>query len=256
MNWFLFFITLCVVGINAIPRPAIGHEPIQSRVGGGVGAVNASHACMVLVHRTSIAPDVVLGGGTIVSPRRVLTAGHLVHGTNSLYQVGFFVLTSRRMAESTFVLIHSDFNITSYASDIALIFMNSDVFPVANVIPISTTPGQPAAGSVARLVGFGFTNAASTGASINPYAAAQNIANACVIENVVVAPTHVCAIDPSGATYICPGDNGAGLYVPGATPELNLLVGIASRILFGCNATQLTAYTRVSTFATWITNLL
>jgi len=129
--------------------------------------------------------------------------------------------------------------------------------PERNIIPISNTAAQPTPGSAATLVGFGFTNADSTGASLDPYAAAQNIAIVCAFDNFEAAPTHVCGIDETArTTWVCPGDNGAGLFVPGATIDTNLLVGIASRILSGCNVSQLTAYTRVSTFATWITNLL
>jgi secreted trypsin-like serine protease len=260
MAGYLILIALCVVGANAIPKPAAQSNAHKGRVGGDPPLdpfANAPHACMVLVFRSGLEPGMAaLGGGSIISTRHVVTAAHLVQGSNTKYQVGFFPTpTTRRIFESTFRVIHEDYDNTDFSSDIALIFLQgTNTFPTANVIPISTDAAPPAAGSALTTVGFGFTAADSTGASSDPYAAVQLPATPCDLEGIVEADTHFCAVDDTSATWVCPGDNGAGCF-SGTTPAENTLVGIASRILPGCSESKHTGYTIVGLFAEWISNI-
>lgn len=232
----------------------------MGRIGGGNIALTAPHACMVLVNRRNLegSNTAALGGGTIISATHVLTAAHLVQGDNINYQVGFFVGTSRRMITATFALIHQDWDNTNFASDIAIIFLQgTSSFPLANVIRIATDEALPAVGDIGITVGFGFVNAGSNGASSDPYAADQNVIDPCTFDNFELAPTHYCAIDSATTTWVCPGDNGAGMYIEGTDPttDPSLLVGIVSRLLAGCAAPQNTGYTQVSKFAPWIANI-
>jgi hypothetical protein len=196
MAGYLILIALCVVGANAIPKPAAQSNAHKGRVGGDPPLdpfANAPHACMVLVFRSGLEPGMAaLGGGSIISTRHVVTAAHLVQGSNTKYQVGFFPTpTTRRIFESTFRVIHEDYDNTDFSSDIALIFLQgTNTFPTANVIPISTDAAPPAAGSALTTVGFGFTAADSTGASSDPYAAVQLPATPCDLEGIVEADTH------------------------------------------------------------------
>jgi len=260
MNGFFIFTLLCILGIHAIPRPVIKSETQLGRIGGNVIALTAPHACMVLVNRRNLdgTNTAALGGGSIISTTHVLTAAHLVQGDNISYQIGFIVNGVRRLVTTTFALIHQDWDNTDFSSDIAIIFLQgSSAFPLANVIPISSDEAQPAEGDSGFTVGFGFINATSTTASSVPYEAAQDALDTCTIGEIEIADTHYCGIDNGGATWICPGDNGAGMFIPGAVPETdpNILVGIVSRLLTGCATAQNTGYTRVSTFASWITNI-
>jgi len=260
MNGFFIFTVLCILGINAIPKPVVREETQIGRIGGGVIATTAPHACMVLVNRRNLdgTNTAALGGGSIISATHVLTAAHLVQGDNISYQVGFFVGTSRRMITTTFALIHQDWDSTTFGSDIAIIFLQgTSSFPLTNVIRIATDETVPAAAAVGITVGFGFVNATSTTASSDPYAAAQNVLDTCLVGTIEIAPTHYCAIDSASTTWVCPGDNGAGMYIEGTDPVTapSLLVGVVSRLLAGCAAAQNTAYTRVSTFAPWIANI-
>jgi len=259
MKGVLLCIALCVLGTHAVPKPVIKREPLRGRIGGNEAAESAPHACMVLVHRVALngTGTAALGGASIISNRHVVTAAHLVQGDNIRYQIGFVVGTSRRLVESNFRLIHEQYNATNFLNDIALLFLQGTAtFPLANVIIISTDEAQPAAGDQAVAVGFGFTAANSTGASSNPYAAAQAVANECQFDTFNTTDSHFCAIDEGGSTWVCPGDNGAGLFTQGATEdEPNRLVGIVSRVLTGCAEPQLTGYTRVSLFTDWITNV-
>jgi hypothetical protein len=263
MKGFLILFALCVLGTNAIPKPIIKQERISGRIGGNVPATLSPHAVMVLVYRRELegTGTAALGSGCIISTRHILTAAHLVQGDNINYQVGFIVGTTRRMFTTTFRVIHEDFNTEDFDSDIALIFLQgTNTFPLANIIQITTDEGMPAQGDTFTVVGFGHTSG-STGGATDPFASLQDVAGAdpasCVFENFNVSATHFCAIDEQsgGLTWVCPGDNGAGLFTVGATAEENILVGIVSRVLTGCTEPQLTAYTTIGPFIEWITNL-
>jgi len=258
MTGYLILIALCVLGANAIPKPAVQSKALKGRIGGEVPAELSPHACMVLVHRTNLdgSGTAALGSGSIISSRHVLTAAHLVQGQVNRYQIGFIVGTTRRLVEATFRLIHEEYDNTDFSNDIALIFLQGTAtFPLANVIVISTDEAPPASGTALTTVGFGFTAADSTGAASDPYAAAQLPATECDLGDVEAAETHFCAIDEAGDTWVCPGDNGAGCFAPGATAAENVLIGIASRILAGCSEAKQTGYTIVGLYVAWITNV-
>ncbi len=190
-------------------------------IGGGVAPDPvAPHACMILVHRQNLdgTNTAALGGGSIISNRHVVTAAHLVQGVNINYQIGFIVNGARRLVTSTFRLIHEDYDNTDFSNDIALLFLQgTTTFPLANAIPITAVAEAPTAAMVT--VGFGFTDATSTGASSNPYAAAQSIDQTCDTDSFNVTDTHFCAIDGDSLTWICPGDNGAGAFILAADAE-------------------------------------
>jgi len=258
MTGYFILIALCVLGAHALPTTVTERTQIRGRIGGGQPALLSPHACMVLVHRRNLegTNTAALGGGSIISSHHVLTAAHLVQGDNMRYQVGFMVGTGRRLVEATFRLIHENYNNTDFSNDIALIFLQGTArFPLANAIKISTDPAPPAQGTALTTVGFGFTAANSTGASADPYAAAQQVVDPCVFENFEKAITHFCGQDGAGTTWLCPGDNGCGAAALGATAAENVLVGVASRILTGCSAAQLTGYTIVGLYVDWITNV-
>lgn len=212
---------------QAIPKPKVQHTQLRGRIGGGIAPDLAPHACMVLVHRTSLngTNTAALGGGSIISTRHVLTAAHLVQGEVIRYQVGFITGTSRRLVEATFRLIHEGYTSETFINDIALIFLQGTAtFPLANAIVISTDEAAPAVGAPLTTVGFGFTAADSVGASSDPYAAAQAVADPCEFENFNLTDTHFCAIDDAATTWVCPGDNGAGAFTAGETAADNILV--------------------------------
>lgn len=188
---------------------------------------------MILVHRTDLdgTGTAALGSGSIISTRHVVTAAHLVQGNVTRYQIGFIVnFTSRRLVEATFRLIHEDYDNTDFSSDIALIFLQgTTTFPLVNVIAISDVADPPT--DPLRTVGFGFTAADSTGASTDPHEALQTVLE-CDLGDIEPAATHFCAMDSATpATWVCPGDNGAGCF-SGTTVEENILVISALKISF------------------------
>lgn len=193
---------------------------VSSRISNGEVAENAPHVCMVLVIRPELDPDTAaLGSGSIVSARHVLTAAHVVQGTNNIFRINFSVGTSRRSFDSNFALIHEGYDPLDYSNDIALIFIqNGNTFPINIIIPISSEVVPT--GAVCSVTGHGFTSVETIGfASIFAHTATQRIAMACQFDDLEVGPSHFCGIDemsnPRG--IVCPGDNGAGLYTTTVT---------------------------------------
>lgn len=201
MKGLLFIFCVCILRSQAIPF---------SRVANGKVATNDQHACMVLVIRPEqIGSDTAaLGSGSIISTRHVLTAAHVVFGQNNIFQLNFFVGTSRRSFQSEFALVHENYNEENYANDIGLIFLQGDnFFSPLNVIRISTANAQ--AGVVGTVTGYGFTSKQTIGyASVQPMSTSQTVSNTCVFEYYEAAPSHFCAVDPITSGIICPGDNG------------------------------------------------
>ncbi len=197
---FLIF-CVCILRLQAIPFSRVANGKVDSK---------ANHACMVLVIR----PDLVgtetalLGSGSIISRRHVLTAAHLIFGQSNNYQINFFVETSRRTFKSNFALIHENYDQGQYANDIGLIFLQgTDYFSLINVIRLSDYDAH--VGTVGTVTGYGFTSKQSIGyASVQPMSANQTVTNNCILKDYEAAPSHFCALDPITSGIICPGDNG------------------------------------------------
>ncbi|KAJ6643523.1 Serine protease filzig [Pseudolycoriella hygida] len=246
MKEFLILVCLmCILRSEAIPF---------SRIANGKVATDDLHACMVLVIRPEqLGTDLAtLGSGSIISTRHVLTSAHLASGIGNTFQINFFVLTSRRSFQSKFALVHESFDEATYVNDIALIFLQgNNFFSTLNIIRVSMANVE--AGVTGTVTGYGFTSKQTMGmASLQPMSVNQTVTIACDFKNYEAATSHFCAIDQVTLGIVCPGDNGAGLYVKNTSSGENELIGVVSRIIKGCSKADYTAYTRLSLFSTWI----
>lgn len=203
MKIVLFILCVCILSTQAIP---------VSRVANGEIAANAQHVCMVLVFRREMETGfAVLGSGSIISRRHVLTAAHVAYGEGNEFRINFFVGTFRRTFESKFALIHETYDdeAKDFANDIALIFLQgNDYFSEMNIIPISRPNVET--GVVATVAGFGFTSPQAIGiAANNAMSTSQTVAYTCIFDDGFEAATsHFCALDNANRGIVCPGDNG------------------------------------------------
>lgn len=238
MNGILTLTLLAVLAISG------ASARFTSYVAGGTPATNTElHACMLLVFRADIGDgQAAMGGGSIVTPRRVLTAAHVIQQATSV-QVGYFAglvqaNRFRRSPDAFYSQPMQSFDVATFANDLAVLQFSTDVFPLANVIPISLTPPTGAA----AVASFGFTAPGSLVPSQIPQVSEQSIATC--VDALKVTPTHVCAT-AQGTSVVCSGANGAGLYA--GEGDQRVLVGVVSLIQEGCAAVgQQTAYTKLS----------
>ncbi|XP_013144195.1 PREDICTED: collagenase-like [Papilio polytes] len=194
-----------------------------------------------------------VGGGTLISNTRVLTAAHnlfdgrdrarevtIVLGSVRLYSGGTRITSSR-------MEMHSNYNINNLQNDIAIITINWVNY--SNTIRnIGLASGSNTyAGVWAWAAGFGKTSDTSMSSPDLMHVRVQVITNDVCRNafgaNFVVAST-LCI---SGATgNICTGDSGGPLVAN------NLLIGVTSFGTGSCQARRPSGFARVSSFNSWI----
>lgn len=179
---------------------------------GGVDTVaeNALHACILLVERPDLTDQFALGGGTIVSRRRIITAAHVVRDAIQV-QAGYYrnrVAEGRLYrADSTYVQPIQLFKSDTLDFDIAVVIFPENSFPIGNIIAIA--PATPTSGEH-FVAGYGFRSASDTVPSLLPILAPLSVAAECT-EALNASESHFCAVTTDPAV-LCPGDSGAGLY--------------------------------------------
>lgn len=188
-------------------------------------AAGALHACALLAIIDATKPSVGrLGGGTIVTRNRVLTAAHVVEGAASVrawfYITDIAVPGNKRRTDSLWVQTMAGYDPDTRQNDLAVVLFKTNIFPLLNVIVV-TKELAPTTGA-AFLAGFGFTSAESTLPNTIPLLANHTV-QACAAPILAQrTPTHLCALATAPAV-VCPGDNGSGLYTTNST-NVNTLV--------------------------------
>lgn len=163
-----------------------------------------------------------IGGGSIVSQNRVITAAHVVVDQLSI-EVGFYISSvlpaNLRTAAPFFVQTMTGFDPATLHNDIAVLQFRLTPFPTANIIPLTNVASPTGDASLAS---YGFTTPTDTRPSLLPLLAEHTI-DTCAA-TLGTTETHFCATATAPAV-VCPGDNGSGLYSPGIAPALPTLVG-------------------------------
>lgn len=240
---------------------------MQSRIGGNAPDATVLHAVLVIVIRDDHDDGIgAIGGGSIVTPNRVLTAAHVVVDYSAV-QVGFYVNAvlpaNLRRVDPSFVQPMPGFDPATLENDICVLQFHGNPFPVGNVIPLTNlaTPTGNAA-----LASYGFTTPTDRRPRLPPLLAPHTIATECD-EVLKATETHVCAL-ATGPGFVCPGDNGSGLYTTGETPALvssNLIhplymtrnkfkivylqLGVLSTMQEQCTSALQTAFTNIGNAA-------
>lgn len=219
--------------------------PFQALIGGDAPtAETALHACMVIVVREDHEEGRgALGGGTIVTRNRVITAAHVVRDAISVtvgYYTGSIVPANLRSAEATFWQPFASFDEITLLDDVAVIQFRANTFPELNVIAI-TSEATVAAATAANLASYGFTTSTGESPSQVPLLAAHTVEAECA-EALNATESHICAI-ATAPTVVCKGDNGSGLFV--GTDAAKILIAVVSTLVTDCLTAAPTAFTNL-----------
>lgn len=187
-------------------------------VGGGAAipevTTDGLHAVMLIALARITDTFGRLGGGSIVSPTRIITSAALVRNAANV-RMWFYrddiVAGNRLQSAHVWIQPSGLFEFATLENDIAVITFrssvaNTDIFKASNIIKIVL---PEAAETAATVVGYGFTTAQSEVGSDLPLASAHTVTDTCPAE-FNPSDTHICATATTNA--LCPGDQGNGLF--------------------------------------------
>ncbi|MFE7836171.1 S1 family serine peptidase [Streptomyces sp. NPDC057474] len=231
---------LTAPGAVAAPQPIVG------------GTTTTASAYPYVMQITN-ASQSQFCGGTLVSPTKVITAAHCMVGrtTSSTRVVGGRTYrngTNGTVSTLSKIWIHPSYNSSTMTSDVAVLTLAvAQPYTTASYVSASQT-GVYAAGSTARIIGWGTTS--SGGSSSNqlrtatvPVVADSVCGSSSSYGSEFVASSMVCAGYSSGGVDTCQGDSGGPLMIGG------VLAGIVSWG-YGCADAQYPGiYTRLTTFS-------
>ncbi|MDQ0937279.1 S1 family peptidase [Streptomyces turgidiscabies] len=228
----------------AAPAAVAAPQPI-------VGGTTTTAATYPFVMQITDASQNQFCGGTLVSATKVVTAAHcMVDETASGVRVvggrTFRNGTNGTVSRVTKIWVHPGYSDTTTGDDVAVLTLATAMpYTTASFVTSSQT-GVYAAGTTARIIGWGTTS--SNGSSSNQLrtATVPTVSNSSCSSSYgsrYIASDMVCAGFTSGGTDTCQGDSGGPLMIGG------VLAGITSWG-DGCAAAGLPGvYTRLTTFS-------
>ncbi|XP_045539197.1 collagenase-like [Papilio machaon] len=194
-----------------------------------------------------------MGGGTLISNTRVVTAAHNLYDGRQMVRHVTVVLGSERIFSggtritSSRMELHADYNTNTLHNDIAIITI--DWVNYSNTIRnIGLASGSNTyAGAWAWAIGFGKTSDVSMPSPDLMHVRVQVITNAACRDafpgNFVIDST-LCISSATG--NICTGDSGGPLVAN------NLLIGVTSFGSSSCEEPRPAGFARVTSFNSWI----
>ncbi|XP_012348246.1 chymotrypsin-like protease CTRL-1 [Apis florea] len=278
---FLFFAlalntnVLCVPPWNALPPQTNGwsspnnytshdqpDELDEDRIFGGEYAMQNQFPFMAVVHQLRGNGRISQCGGTIISSRWVLTAGHcvasgpyqflVVFGTRDKTGIAYNFYQGPGVAMlTTQAVLHPGYRTT--VNDIALLHMPQNI-PFGNSIrPIQLAGNRYAdetfADKTGMVIGWGKDGPIGTGTKRLKYTDVPIISNYECSMFWPVTESHVC----TSAAYdqdACQGDSGGPLIVMKNRKPVQ--IGIVSYGDGNCPSSKPGVFTRVSSFVDWI----
>ena len=203
-------------------------------------------------------------GGTLLSLRTVMTAGHCLHNMLSVRLI--FGAHLVRSAEPSQLIIteqprsirlHEQYNPRTFANDIGLVIMTqtlpSNQFMQPISIPTAAEIDLLFVGENVSVYGWGFTSENSRSLSEFPKVAVNRvISNAQCAETFgeFITPTHMC-MSSEGGRGTCTGDSGGPMQtiINGRVVQIGI---ISFQGAESCFTGIPIAFTRISTYGVWI----
>ncbi|MFG3512428.1 S1 family peptidase [Streptomyces bobili] len=193
-------------------------------------------------------------GGTLVSATKVVTAAHCMVGetTSSVRVVGgrtYLNGTNGTVSRVSKIWIHPDYTDATNGDDVAVLTLSTSMpYTKASYVTSSQT-SLYAAGTTARVLGWGTTSASGSSSNQLRTATVPTVSNSSCASSYgsdFVASDMVCAGYTSGGVDTCQGDSGGPLLIGG------VLAGITSWGEGCAEAGYPGVYTRLTTFSSLV----
>ncbi|MEU2384676.1 serine protease [Streptomyces sp. NPDC012461] len=227
---------------SAAPQPVVG------------GTTTTTSAYPFMMQITDASQDQFCGG-TLVTPTKVVTAAHCMAGetTGSVRVVGgrtYLNGTNGTVARVSRIWIHPDYRSVTRGDDVAVLTLSTPM-PYATAPYVSPTDTSVyAAGTTARVLGWGTTRSGGTSSNQLRTATVPTVSDSSCRTSYgsrYVQSDMVCAGYSSGGVDTCQGDSGGPLLIGGR------LAGITSWG-DGCAAAGSPGvYARLTTFSAQVT---
>ncbi|MET8410869.1 serine protease [Streptomyces sp. NPDC005195] len=229
---------LCAPGAVAAPQPIVG------------GTTTTTTAYPFMMQITDASQNQFCGG-TLVAANKVVTAAHCMVGetTSSVRVIGgrtYLNGTNGTVSKVGRIWINPGYTDATNGDDVAVLTLSTSMSYTPASYVASTNTGVYAAGSTARIVGWGTTSESGSSSNQLRTATVPIVSDSSCRSSYgsdYVASDMVCAGYTNGGTDTCQGDSGGPLLIGG------VLAGITSWGNGCAEAGYPGVYTRLTTFS-------
>lgn len=223
-------------------------EAASTRIVGGTTTTTTAYPFMMQITDASQSQ---FCGGTLVSATKVVTAAHCMvdETTSSVRVVGGRTYrngTNGTVSRVSDIWVHPDYTDATNGNDVAVLTLSTSMpYTTASYVDSSDT-GVYAAGTTARIVGWGTTSSGGSSSNQLRTATVPTVSDSSCGSSYgsdFVQSDMVCAGYTSGGVDTCQGDSGGPLLIGG------VLAGIVSWGEGCAQAGYPGVYTRLTTFS-------